>query len=203
VNSGHISDRVYGALRARLVERAYLPGQRLDPALLAGDLASSITPVRDALHRLTGENLVTSRPSEGFFVPAVDQIALADLRDWSIDIVRAATAAAPAGWRAQPPGTWPNDAAAHAEATMDLFARIVAGSTNPEHHIASAQAQARLAPAHRAEWSLIEGLAAEMTAIATAASEADRPRLRRLIELYRRRRARRGAEIVRLLYRPA
>jgi len=203
VNSGQISDRVYGVLRARLMERGYVPGQRLDPALLADDLASSVTPVRDALHRLTGENLVATRPSEGFFVPSMDQIGLADLLNWSIDIIKAAITAALPGWNAEARGAWPTAALAHARATLDLFDQIVAGSGNVEHRNASAQAQARLAPAYQVECALIEDVGEEMLAIAAAASAADGPRLKRLIDRYRRRRVRLGADIVRLLYRPA
>jgi hypothetical protein len=201
VNSGQVSDRVYGALRARLTDRTYGPGQRLDPALLAEDLSSSVTPVRDALHRLTGEALVTARTSEGFFVPAIDQIGLADLLNWSVDILRAAIAASPPSFRIEPPGVWPTTPLAHAQATIALFGQIVDGSNNLEHRIAASHAAARLAATYQVECALLEDLPSEMLAIASAAAQADRPRLKRLIDLHRRRRIRLGAEIVRCLYR--
>lgn len=202
MNSGQISDRVYGALRSRLVERIFLPGQRLDPALLADDLASSVTPIRDALHRLTGENLVVARTSEGFFVPALDQIALADLRAWSADVLKAAIAVWPQGFTIAVSGAWPTAPLPHAQATLALFGQIVAGSPNAEHRGASSQTEARLAPAYQAECGLLGDLAAEMLAIATAASDGDRTQLRRLIDAHSRRRLRIGAELVRALYRP-
>lgn len=202
MNSGQISDRVYATLRARLTGWAYGPGQRLDPALLADDLASSITPVRDALHRLTGENLVTARTSEGFFVPSIDQIALADLQSWSADILKAAIAASPSGFRIEAPSDWPDAPLAHAQAATGLFGEIVAGSHNAEHRSALDQAQARLAPAYQVECELLEDVGAEMRAIASCAAQPDRPRLKRLIDRHRRRRTRLAAELVRLLYRP-
>lgn len=203
MNSGQVSDRVYGVLRARLAARLYLPGQRLDPAQLADDLASSVTPVRDALHRLMGEDLVTARTSEGFFVPPVDQIALADLLNWSIDIMRAAIAASPRSFAIDPPGDWPRAPLAHAQATAVLFGRIAAGSANVEHHIATGRTQARLMPVYQVEGALLDELPAEMLAIAGAAFQPDPVRLKRRIEAYRRRRIRRAAEMVRLLYRSA
>ncbi|QCI78807.1 GntR family transcriptional regulator [Hankyongella ginsenosidimutans] len=45
--------------------------RKLEPAGLAAELNSSVTPVRDALHRLAGERLVESWTSEGFHLPHV------------------------------------------------------------------------------------------------------------------------------------
>ena len=64
MNSGPTSERVYGALRERILANVFAPGARLDPAVLASELASSVTPVRDALHLLAGEQLVEVRPGD-------------------------------------------------------------------------------------------------------------------------------------------
>jgi len=56
-------DRVYAAIRKRLRDGLYRPGERLEPALLSDELNASVTPVRDALHRLTGERLVEALSS--------------------------------------------------------------------------------------------------------------------------------------------
>ncbi|MGK4455738.1 GntR family transcriptional regulator, partial [Klebsiella pneumoniae] len=58
MNSGPTAERVHEALKRRIMGREFRPGDRLDPAVLAAPLSSSVTPVRDALHLLTGEGLV-------------------------------------------------------------------------------------------------------------------------------------------------
>lgn len=59
-------ERVYAAIRQRLREGFYRPGDRLEPAALSDGLNASVTPVRDALHRLTGERLDEARPMKAF-----------------------------------------------------------------------------------------------------------------------------------------
>lgn len=50
--------RVYAAIKQQLLEGAFRPGERIEPAILSDELGASVTPVRDALHRLAGERLV-------------------------------------------------------------------------------------------------------------------------------------------------
>ena len=95
MNSGATAERVHEALKARIMGREFRPGDRLDPAILAVPLASSVTPVRDALHLLTGEDLVETRTGDGFHVPALDEPALKDLYDWSAELVALAIHAWP------------------------------------------------------------------------------------------------------------
>jgi DNA-binding GntR family transcriptional regulator len=54
------------------------PGERLDLEVLAKSYGTSITPVRDALHMLSHEGLVTIKPRSGYFVT---YITLKQLRD--------------------------------------------------------------------------------------------------------------------------
>lgn len=199
MNAGHTSERIYAALRARILDHAYRPGDRLDPGLLAEELASSVTPVRDALHRLTGEGLAETRTSEGFHIPAIDEPALKDLLSWSRELLLLALRAWPEGV-AFPRVDMP-DAARLANATGDLFGEIAGGSPNVEHKKASAAAQARLNPARRVEMLVLGGLAEEFAQLSTLVVQANRKELRRALDEYFRRRSRRASEIVRLLYR--
>ena len=73
MNSGATAERVHEVLKTRIMGREFRPGDRLDPAVLAAPLGASVTPVRDALHLLTGEGLVETRTSGGFHVPALDE----------------------------------------------------------------------------------------------------------------------------------
>ena len=52
MNAGPTAERVYDTLKRAMMERRFRPGDRLDPAMLAEDLNSSTTPVREALDRL-------------------------------------------------------------------------------------------------------------------------------------------------------
>src|SRR3546814_5703166 len=80
MNSGHTAERVYDAIKQRIMAHEFRPGDRLDPAVLAELLASSVTPVRHALHMLAGEGLVEARTSGGFHLPSIDEPGLEDLR---------------------------------------------------------------------------------------------------------------------------
>ncbi len=76
-------ERVYLELKARIMAGDFAPGERLDPARLAENLAASTTPVRDALHRLTGERLIESWQHEGFRQPIITDADLRDLYAWA------------------------------------------------------------------------------------------------------------------------
>lgn len=68
------SEHVYSDLKARLLAGEFPLGRRLGEERLAALLEVSRTPVREALHRLHTEGLV-SRHLEGGFVPTVPDVA--------------------------------------------------------------------------------------------------------------------------------
>ncbi len=201
MNSGATADRVYDAIKRRIKERAFHPGERLDPALLADELASSVTPVRDALHRLTGENLIETRTSEGFHLPQVDGPGLEDLYDWNAQLLTVALK----GWRSPPKREArdfvPPDLSQPATAVADLFARIAALSGNAEHAREIASLNDRLQAVRLAEAQLLNGCEEELGTLLAAFEAEDLPRLRTGIGTYHRRRRTAVAEIVRALYR--
>ena len=55
MSPGPTFDRVYFALKEQLTSGRHPPGAHLEPSVLGDELCSSITPIRDALHRLVGE----------------------------------------------------------------------------------------------------------------------------------------------------
>lgn len=95
MSAGAITERVLVSLRQLLTGRTMRPGDHLDPALLAERLASSVTPVREALHRLSGEGLVESRARGGFILPFLDAAGLQDLYAWSGQVLALAIRAWP------------------------------------------------------------------------------------------------------------
>src|SRR5689334_1321709 len=96
MNAGVTFERVYFALKDLLGSARFAAGHHLEPAVLSQDLNVSITPVRDALHRLAGEGLVDTSRGEGFRTPAVTEVGLRHLYRWNaalLDLaVRARTA---------------------------------------------------------------------------------------------------------------
>ncbi|MDT7529074.1 GntR family transcriptional regulator [Sphingopyxis sp. SE2] len=82
MSPGATMERVYIDLKVRIMTGAYPPGTRLDPRQLARAMDASATPVRDALHRLSGERIVDSWHQEGFRQPLLTEADLVDLYEW-------------------------------------------------------------------------------------------------------------------------
>ncbi len=200
MNAGATAERVYDAIRRRIMTRGFRPGERLDPAALAETLASSVTPVRDALHLLTGEGLVVARAGEGFHLPQLDQPALNDLYSWFADVVVCTVRAWPANLdKVPPPGGESTEEPA--ERSARLFAQMAMLSSNAEHAAAIASLNARLHAIRCVEPLVLGSIPAELDAIEAASLAREGAELRRLIAGYVRRRMRHSAEIVRALYR--
>jgi DNA-binding transcriptional MocR family regulator len=201
VNSGATAARVYEVLKRRIMDHEFRPGERLDPSALAETLASSVTPVREALHVLTGEGLVETRTSDGFHLPQIDEPALKDLYAWNGEVIQRAIRAWPtarasiASWRES------RVLVSFADRARDLFARIGEQSINAEHGRAIASLNARLHAARTIEPHVIDDVEAGLEAIGNALSNDDDVALRRLMTPYHRQRQRAAADIVRALYR--
>lgn len=198
MNSGPTSERVYDAIRRRILARDFHPGERLDPALLAQDLASSITPIRDALHLLTGRGLVETGTSEGFHIPHIDEPSLKDLYAWNLEVLALAIRSWPRDGRPAPSKDRTGDPADEIAA---LGVVIAQRSRNAEHLRAMLSLNERLQPLRVVEHLSIEPVEGEVEALGAALAEHEETQLRRLLLDYHRRRQRKAAEIVRAYYR--
>jgi DNA-binding GntR family transcriptional regulator len=183
-------ERIYDALRQRIVGGELLPGARLDPSRLAADLNSSATPVRDALHRLLGEQLVAAWPQEGFHVPICSEGTLRDLHGWSLDILfAAARPAIPTSYRRPEDMELPRSDD-HAERVDALFDAIVSASGNLQHREAMADVNARLHAYRRIEPHLIHDTADEVDKMTSLWTRGDSTPLRQALASYHKRRVR-------------
>jgi len=197
MNSGQTSERVYLAVKDRLLSGVYRPGERLEPALLAQTVSSSATPVREALNVMMGEQLLESRPGGGFHLPAIDQPGLSDLYNWNAAVLGFAIK------------LWPRSAAFRRETLFQtgvepirrLFAGLAAMSPNLEHANAIERLSDRLQAVRIAEIDVLGDPEPELDTIAHAAEAADRVTVQRLVAAFHRRRVRQTAATIRVLYR--
>lgn len=194
MNAAPVFDRVYGGLKQLLRQGAIAPGTRLDPAGYAKDLAASVTPVRDALHRLSGEHMVLAT-NDGFHVPILSEPDLRDLYDWNHQLLLLAlrtTRRTHSNFLPEPP------AEAHlAEIAEQLFAAIADAAPNRELRRAVAALNDRLHAARRAEAVVLPDPGTELSDL----READLRGLRNQLGRYHRRRIAAASAILRALYR--
>lgn len=189
-------DRVYAAIKERLMRGALRPGDRLEPAMLSDELNASVTPVRDALHRLTGERLVEAPRHEGFRVPLVTESMLRHLYAWHLDILLVALARA----RAEAADLGAVDATEPPDRLNAAFAEIATASGNPELTATLKNLTERLEPFQRFERELFSHLEEVIEQILDALRRGDRKALRRSLVDYHRRRQRTVPEILAKLH---
>lgn len=195
-------ERVYAAIKLQLRQGMFRPGDRLEPAILSGALNASVTPVRDALHRLTGERLVEAPRHEGFRVPVLTEATLRHLYAWHRDLLllaitnRQPAVSAAAGEMPLSPA-----AAGLAERPNALFLFVARMTGNPEHVLALESLIERLEPVQRLECLLLDAIEEESSDISTAVRTQDGKMLRRCLIRYHRRRARIVPELLERLQR--
>jgi DNA-binding transcriptional MocR family regulator len=144
--------RIYMALKAQIMEGSFAPGDRLDPTRIAHELSSSMTPVREALHRLNGERIVESWQQEGFRVPLVSEAMLRDLYLWSLELMKIAIRAA---GRARSPVRRASMESGDVRAFGALLMAIAERSPNFEHRAAIANLNDRSEPLRAAEFAVV------------------------------------------------
>ena len=65
------AQKAYEAVRGKIIDGNFAPGDRITEAEIAETAAVSRTPVREALHRLEAEGLIRFVPNQGAFVSSV------------------------------------------------------------------------------------------------------------------------------------
>lgn len=72
-------DKIFSQLRRAIVRRIYKPGEKLQEEMLAAQLGTSRTPVREALRKLESEKLVSYSPHKGAVVASIAEKEFEDL----------------------------------------------------------------------------------------------------------------------------
>jgi DNA-binding GntR family transcriptional regulator len=194
-------ERVYAAIRDQLREGRFRPGERLEPAALSDELNASVTPVRDALHRLAGERLVEAPRHEGFRMPLLTEATLRHLYAWHRDLVLLAISVR--NDREERLGEALERALGTAldqPSAESLFTALAHDSGNPEHGAAFEAVDARLQPLRRVESQLLDAAESESAEILEALRANDPRRLRNGLVRYHRRRQRLVPELLERLY---
>ena len=192
-------DRVYAAIKERLRGGAYRPGARLEPAVLSDELNASVTPVRDALHRLTGERLVEAPRHEGFRAPMMTETLLRQLYAWHLDLLLLAVMRHRGAF---PAADAPVLAGAVHERQNALFLSLTRAVGNTEHLATLEALTERLQPVQRLEAMFLDQVEVETDEILRALRSQDRRGLRKSLVQYHRRRGRIVPELLAALFRP-
>ncbi|MBF7013710.1 GntR family transcriptional regulator [Novosphingobium sp. HR1a] len=83
-------EKVYAELKQALLAQRYTAGRDLSVLQLASDIGTSVSPVRDALHRLYGEGLLEMGEHRGFRLRTWSVEALRDCYTWHGHLIRMA-----------------------------------------------------------------------------------------------------------------
>jgi len=186
MSPGATFERVYNELKRTLAEGELPPGTPIEPALIGKEIASSITPIRDALHRLTGERLVEAPRHDGFRAPLPTEAELRDLYAWNAQVVSLAVKRAALDLVSAPLiSISPDGIAATASG---LFLEIARATSSNEHLRAVAQLNDRLAPYRRVELQLWDNAVAEHVELTDQCFSKQRARLGALVLRYHQRR---------------
>ncbi len=200
MSPGATFERVYNELKRMLAEGELLPGAPIEPAVIGKQIASSITPVRDALHRLTGERMVEAPNHNGFRAPLLTEAALRDLYNWNRLVMGLAV-------RQLGKSDLKFEAVSSvsltdlAASTARLFFTIAQRTGSNELIRAVQHLNDRLALYRRVEPALIEDTAEESMSMTALLAADDRAGLASLIGIYHRRRVRIVPEILSSLAR--
>lgn len=66
-------EQVYQKLKDAIINQMILPGEQLNERMLAENLGTSRTPLREALHRLESEGWIVSKPFKGTYVSDITE----------------------------------------------------------------------------------------------------------------------------------
>jgi DNA-binding GntR family transcriptional regulator len=195
------AERAYRALKDDILRGRFTPGIALNVQLIAQEQEMSISPVRDALHRMVGERLLVARPGGGFEAMPISEDTAHDLYRWHAYLLNGAVS----GGRSIRSGedllrslerVGDADTEAIIALTSELFYRIGETADNIEHLLAIRAAGERLTILRWGE-TCFDDRKSELRRLTSSAISGGKPALRRAVAAYHRRRFRHLTVIVR------
>lgn len=190
-------DRIYRALKAELSSGRLAPGRHLEAPALARRHGVSITPVREALYRLVGEDRIRLQEGGGFSVPLPGQVTIAALYDCNLRLLLACLRPRGPmdGKEERQAGTVSGEGLSYRARTERLFARIADEARNPELAALIARLSDRLAVLRLAEPEVLPRVHEELAMLETLAGAGEQTAVRIALRRYHRRRQHRGAAL--------
>lgn len=180
---------VYRQVKRAMRSGRYAPGERIDPAKLAGEFSTSPTPVRFALYRLVGEALIVDHARDGLHVPLPNEVALRDLYDWMERLLlMACDIGEEPRIRASKPLELPTVDSDLVKLTWQLFDAIARATAHRSLHRAVKQANDQLAPVRRAKQGLLGDTHEEFSLLHKYWLARDIPALKSAVRVYHERR---------------
>lgn len=195
MSPAHVLEPTYDALKRRLIHGYWPGGFRLEANKIADSLGVSMTPVRDSLYRLTGEQLVDFVHGEGFRVPLLTETKLRDLFGLHNLLAQIAMDSSKPRERVQ---ITSNDIA---ERTASLFRHIASRSVNAELITTITLLGDKLFCAWNVDAQIFPAVDSELAEIGKSlgGSSTANALLRRLLVRYHDRRIAEAANYVRIL----
>lgn len=190
----HNVGSVYERIKLSLLQRPWIPGELLQIGVFARELGTSTTPVREALVRLATERLIAYAPKKGFLVKAVTEEELRGL--YFVNQMHVQTALHYSGERdgnvpernssgsIQPPAEPSDRATELAFITANLFLSIAASAGIEEIVASIYNINSRLHRPRIAEYSVIDGVPQEVSAMDELFAAGKREKLREAIRRY-------------------
>ncbi|ODP38807.1 MULTISPECIES: GntR family transcriptional regulator [Sphingomonas] len=190
---GSTQERVYRALKEEYLDGMFHAGMRLDLHAVADRHRASTTPVREAIQRMVGEQLLEAHPDGGIRVICPELDTLAGLYIWNAQhllgtlrfVDTAMLRASLRFFRDRMPGSAPGD---HAAFTAILFRAIGEATGNAEFPGQIQRMSERLHYSRLAEARLFDDSDRELRTFLRNGNIDVRTNLRRRIIAYHRRR---------------
>lgn len=195
------ADRTYLSLKRDIVAGKFAPGTSFNLHRLADEFGTSITPVRDSIHRLVGERLLGVLPGGGFHLPVQSAQELRELYAWHDFLVRQslATRFTASTFGSMDVRGEESGSGGLARATAIFFELVATGSGNREVITAIGNASERLSQARLCEHLLLKSMESELQQLMELASSGRAAALRAALREYHRRRLRRAERIAQVM----
>ena len=192
--SARVLEPSYHAIKQHLMDGSWPWGLRLEAGKIADMLSTSITPVRDSLHRLVGEQMVSFAPGQGFYVPRMNETELRDLFELNLILLLAAiTSSSQNSSAISADGSYPDQ-------VSNIFLQLGARSGNGALIASISALNNRLYQFRRCDASLVEDIDSELKELKAASNdETTSAILRGLVMRYHNRRSAEAAGFIRLM----
>ncbi|WIW89565.1 GntR family transcriptional regulator [Sphingobium sp. V4] len=192
------AERTYQQLKQEIVVGDHKPGIQLNLQRLADRFGTSVTPVRDAVHRMVGERFLELHPGGGFHLPVPTAEWLHDLYEWNDQLVRQAlrrplpeeAIVTLAEFKVEH-----NDPRQLACWASTFFSLVAFHSCNAEFVHAIENVSDRLLLARLKEPALLKSMSGEAESMVAVAKDGSASAIRRAVWEYHRRRLRRTDRI--------